>query len=576
MSLFAAIETKKTKDVIKAVSSFSHNLVPGLIHACERGNVYIVRVLLAAKANPETPDETGQTPLTAVSRNHEFGASIAELLIAKRANPNLKPTPALILAVKEKNVPVVEALILLGADLDARDQDGWTAMMHALPSIRLMRLLRHAPVNSINADGNSALILSIRRAQMESRSTALELGERSREIDGSWKDMVELLCSWNADVNMPGLSGLTALMYATRTQSNGDMVKFLIDQKANIDQQSDNGQTALTVAARIQSNEAMVKVLIDQKANINHQDNCGRTVLMHAVVGRNTNHTVKLLLTKKANVNAEDNEGATALTKAVQVPKDTTVRLLLEGKANVRQQDHDGASPFFYAATEGSFETVTRLKDSDVNGQTKRGWTALMAAVRDAGHAESYRIIEFLISIKADVALQNEDGITALMLFARYNTRGSLDLLRALASSGVNKTDKDGSTALIHGIGNLDTTFIRCMLGLRADAHKLNNQGRTALDVALEKSAPLEIIQLLAGPVLNVALPQNLFYRRAIEYLLMVSPVAGECLICWDEVHDVGVKLHCGHVFHTRCIETWYKNCPAEPTCPYCRRHIVF
>ena len=46
----------------------------------------------------------------------------------------------------------------------------------------------------------------------------------------------------------------------------------------------------------------------------------------------------------------------------------------------------------------------------------------------------------------------------------------------------------------------------------------------------------------------------------------------GECVICMESITRRARKtLPCGHVFHTKCLDTWKKR---QNTCPTCRRYF--
>ena len=53
--------------------------------------------------------------------------------------------------------------------------------------------------------------------------------------------------------------------------------------------------------------------------------------------------------------------------------------------------------------------------------------------------------------------------------------------------------------------------------------------------------------------------------------------IAGICSICCDNldctVDDISV-VHCGHLFHSHCLERWVNTCKKTPTCPHCRSTI--
>ncbi len=48
-----------------------------------------------------------------------------------------------------------------------------------------------------------------------------------------------------------------------------------------------------------------------------------------------------------------------------------------------------------------------------------------------------------------------------------------------------------------------------------------------------------------------------------------------ECSICMENI-NVGRRLHCGHVFHLKCLLGWIKECDGERcTCPLCRSDLM-
>lgn len=46
------------------------------------------------------------------------------------------------------------------------------------------------------------------------------------------------------------------------------------------------------------------------------------------------------------------------------------------------------------------------------------------------------------------------------------------------------------------------------------------------------------------------------------------------CSICFEWcTHDsISVAGTCGHLFHTICLENWFKQVPQQKSCPQCRR----
>jgi len=47
-----------------------------------------------------------------------------------------------------------------------------------------------------------------------------------------------------------------------------------------------------------------------------------------------------------------------------------------------------------------------------------------------------------------------------------------------------------------------------------------------------------------------------------------------ECGICLDDMGCQYVKLQCGHNFHHKCIESWFR-CGDSASCPFCKREYT-
>ena len=48
-----------------------------------------------------------------------------------------------------------------------------------------------------------------------------------------------------------------------------------------------------------------------------------------------------------------------------------------------------------------------------------------------------------------------------------------------------------------------------------------------------------------------------------------------ECVICCEEFHPRSIircSLYCGHIFHRRCLDVWYREVESIE-CPLCRSH---
>ena len=110
-----------------------------LLHeAAAQGSLRIVEFLLQLGADPNARDQWGHTPLYFVGNasHRSNGADVVHVLAQNGANVNaqerLKHCTALHMAARRGNIPVAEALLDCGADIEKRDKLGDTPLHRAV------------------------------------------------------------------------------------------------------------------------------------------------------------------------------------------------------------------------------------------------------------------------------------------------------------------------------------------------------------------------------------------------------------------------------------------------------------
>jgi len=156
----------------------NENGMTPLMFGTDHGNIYILKELLDASAKVSLRDNQGRTALWIAVQNRLTG--IVNELLEEGADPNVSDdeheiTP-LILAASYGDIYIVRELLDHGANVNARDAHGNTALMRAIGignpnqrDIQLIKLLLNygARVELKNNDGNTALDKALKWSSSE-------------------------------------------------------------------------------------------------------------------------------------------------------------------------------------------------------------------------------------------------------------------------------------------------------------------------------------------------------------------------------------------------------------------------
>jgi ankyrin repeat protein len=259
--------------------------------------------------------------------------------------------PPLIEAAKKSDRSAVRALIAKGADINAAEPDGTTALHWAsyrddVESADAM-LRAGARVNSANDLGATPLWIA--------------------SLNGS-AAMVRRLLEAGANPNAALLRGETPVMVASRSGSAA-VVEQLLAKGADVNARAARGQTALMWAVA-QKHPDVVKVLLARGADVHAKSDVWSQVMAvppHGLLEYNR---------------AIPHGGDTALMFAARVGDLDSAKLLVSAGANMNDADAWGISATVLAAHSGHTEIVEFLLDrgADPNA-AKAGFTALHAAI---------------------------------------------------------------------------------------------------------------------------------------------------------------------------------------------------
>ena len=170
-------------------------------------------------------------------------------------------------AGNKESTAIVEALLQtpLGADIDCRDDDGWTPLHVAVSAGTLATtklLLAHgANLSAATSQGESVLHLAFRNSDADVAMYLLGL-----KVDGG--------------VNQPTNSGVTPLHMCSALGS-GEALEALLSLGAELDPVDQDGEDALYFAVR-RPNLETLRALLEQNIQLGRQNKHGWTALHHA------------------------------------------------------------------------------------------------------------------------------------------------------------------------------------------------------------------------------------------------------------------------------------------------------
>ena len=275
-----------------------------LMEAVRRGHTEIMKTLIAAGADVNAVYRTGDLPLIMAAGQRSYktppvepNAEVVQLLLSHGADPNAKGAWGVTPLMAANTAAKVKLLVAKGAALDATDDEGKTALIKAASrgdvAVAGALLDSGANVNAKDKVGSSALLHSLSDENLAHGEERATLPARRLEVAR------RLLLAKSIDVNAQNTDGETALMRAVRLY-NVDMVQSLLGRGADANRSDLFGDTAVTLAYA-NGNEQLQRLLPARAFKGQPRDTLN--AFLRAAVGRADEAKVRELLDDGADPN---------------------------------------------------------------------------------------------------------------------------------------------------------------------------------------------------------------------------------------------------------------------------------
>lgn len=196
-----------------------------------------------------------------------------------------------------------------------------------------------------------------------------------------------------------------------------------------------------------------------------------------------------LLLRHGANINAVNKGSCTALHISAHKQPVNCVTLLLSRGADVNIQDSYGDTALHDAIGKESCQVIDLLCEApgvDFTIRNKRGFNVLHHA---ALKGNSYATHKLLTKTRQLVDVKKDDGFSALHLAALNGHKDVVDTLIRIGQADVDLRNNRQQTALLLAVSQGHCAVIELLIRLKANVNAKDEDGDTALQVALLKRA---------------------------------------------------------------------------------------
>ncbi|XP_065841844.1 serine/threonine-protein phosphatase 6 regulatory ankyrin repeat subunit A-like [Oscarella lobularis] len=397
---------------------------------------------------------------------------------------------------------VCESLIMSGADVSERDEDGSQPIHLAARNghVDVCKILLENKAD-VRAKGRNGFHL-LHEASLKGHASMCEYLITSARADvcasdndrnhplhfaatNGHIDVCKILIENNANVLAKGYNVLNEdqALHLAALKGHVDVCKVLVENKADV---LAKGYNALHLAA-LKGHVDVCKVLVENMADVLAKGYNGNHSLHQASLEGQASVCEYLIVCAGADVGACNEDGNLTLHLAALKGHVDVCKVLVENKADVLAKGYNGNHPLHRASLEGQSSVCEYLivcAGADVGACNKDGDQALHLAAWK-GHVD---VCMILVEKKADVLAKGFKHRHPLHAASLEGHASVCEYLIACAGTNISACDEDGDQALHLAASTGKESICRLLLEINSGLLKAkNNQGEQAIHRAFRQ-----------------------------------------------------------------------------------------